>query len=96
MNFYELNISELFVKILEKLETLSDDVKYLMLCNQNVNKDPEERIANFNCCETVEDLKQLENSLSQEKTFRSTVSTYINIMWIHYSFLKVDNICKIH
>lgn len=68
-------ISEIFIKILEKLEVISDDIKYLMLCNENGNKDHEKNISHFKICETLEDLRKLNSSLLEETIFRSTVST---------------------
>lgn len=57
---------------MEQLEVLSDDVKYLMLCQQN--GEPDEVNHKFSTCANKDELLALEKALDDEKVFRSTVS----------------------
>ncbi|XP_030757753.1 uncharacterized protein LOC115883523 [Sitophilus oryzae] len=62
---------DLLPKLMEKLEMIADDVKYLLLC-QAVNKGDYSLSKPFMSCKTKEELVKLEESLDDEGVFQST------------------------
>lgn len=66
------NAEELLPKLMEKLEAMSDDIKYLILCQQTSNNEIELK-KDFESCSTKNALIALENSLCDEGVFRSTL-----------------------